>query len=55
VDPPDGLGYDHSRDLINTPAFLAMLPDAGGRLRKPVGAGASTVESSPRGASAATR
>ncbi len=32
-------GYDVYRDLVNTPAFLAMLPDVGGRLGLDLGCG----------------
>ncbi len=32
-------GYDVYRDLVNTPAFLAMLPDVGGMVGLDVGCG----------------
>jgi ubiquinone/menaquinone biosynthesis C-methylase UbiE len=32
-------GYDVYRDLVNTPAFLSMLPDVGGRVGLDIGCG----------------
>jgi hypothetical protein len=32
-------GYDVNRDLVNTPAFLAMLPDVGGLVGIDLGCG----------------